>query len=282
VSSAAIRQIEPIQLSVCRITTFHDTTALLHATGFFYGLPAGRMALVTNWHVFSGRRADNPAFTLDGSGAIPNRIVIRPITVTQNSNGQILSQEVTIGLYDVNGRADWLQHSTHGHLADVAVIGLGDMMSPYQIEGINNVANAYDMSIALGDHVFILGYPHGFSYFIDTPIWKHGVIASEPQLETVDARGRIVIDATTRSGMSGSPVIKRSEIGYVNLDGSVVTRPRAARLIGVYASRPALADPNEDVSQALPAAEIGFVYKSGLIEDVIVRGVRAPDYGTLP
>jgi hypothetical protein len=59
------------------------------------------------------------------------------------------------------------------------------------------------MAIEIGNEVFILGYPLGFTHFVNTPIWKRGSIASEPHIETAETKFRVVIDATTRGGMSG-------------------------------------------------------------------------------
>jgi hypothetical protein len=67
------------------------------------------------------------------------------------------------------------------------------------------------MAIQIGNPIFILGYPLGFSHFINTPIWKRGSITSEPHIETAESGLKVVIDATTRQGMSGAPVIMREK-----------------------------------------------------------------------
>src|SRR5271166_3805241 len=87
------------------------------------------------------------------------------------------------------------------------------------------------MAIQIGNQVFILGYPLGFQHFIETPIWKSGVIASEPNLETPESRNRVVIDATTRQGMSGSPVIMRQKTHYLSERGNIIRHPNATRFI---------------------------------------------------
>ena len=59
------------------------------------------------------------------------------------------------------------------------------------------------MAIETGGSIFILGYPLGFSHFIDTPIWKSGCIAFATSSRTVEetalSAAGVVIDATTRA-----------------------------------------------------------------------------------
>jgi hypothetical protein len=198
-------------------------------------------------------------------------------TSALTTQGTIGFQQQTINLYQ-DHTAAWYQHTLQQNKIDVAVINCGTQLSAFRIFHVNEEASAYDMAITIGAEVFLLGYPLGFSHFIETPIWKRGAIASEPHLEGPTARGRIVVDATTRSGMSGSPVIMRANTHYVAESGEVKCSPHASRLIGVYASRPMFQgkEPRDTF------AEIGYVYKSGYIEEIIKNGSRAPDYGMLP
>jgi hypothetical protein len=161
---------------------------------------------------------------------------------------------------------------------DVALINLGQLLSDTGISHVNEITTATDMAITIGADVFILGYPLGFSHFIDTPIWKRGSIASEPHLEAPNTQNRIIVDATARKGMSGSPVIMRAATHYLSEDGQIKCSPRAARLIGVFSSRPQFQA--EEPTDTF--AEIGYVYKSGCIHGIIVSGTQAPEYGMLP
>src|SRR5690242_7246944 len=54
--------------------------------------------------------------------------------------------------------------------------------------------------------LFVIGYPQNTENFY--PIWKSGTIASEPNLMPLGIPF-FYIDATTRKGMSGSPVVFR-------------------------------------------------------------------------
>jgi hypothetical protein len=279
--------LDPLQLSVCRLTLYRDDVSVMVATGFFYQLFADGVphkSLVTNWHVLSGRNSDVPKNVLHSQDAIPNRLAIKLVLPERpETPGAVLSQEFVISLFDDDGHALWMEHPTFGHLVDVAVVKIGNLLDHAQIRGVNIVADAYDMAVGIGDPVAILGYPQGYAEFMDTPIWKRGAIASEPTLEAVNSRKRILIDATTRSGMSGSPVIVRAQTHYVAEDGTILERARASRLIGVYASRPNFQkEGTRGDSGLVPNAEIGYVYKSSVIDEIIIGNKRAPDYGCIP
>jgi hypothetical protein len=183
---------------------------------FSYGAPC-RMAslnfwLVTNWHVLSGRNINPPHAALHSQACIPNRLRVKLILKSDQPEyatvgpGQLLQKEIFIDLYDSSGAALWFQHPEKSAF-DVGVLNLQPIVQHFEMRGINQLALRYDMAIEIGNQVFILGYPLGFQHFMETPIWKSGVIASEPHLETTETRNRVVVDATTRQGMSGSPVI---------------------------------------------------------------------------
>jgi hypothetical protein len=137
------------------------------------------------------------------------------------------------------------------------------------------------MVIQLGNGVFILGYPLGFSHFANTPIWKRGTIASEPHSEVLGTMNRVVIDATTRQGMSGSPVIMRENTHYIAEDGQVKCKINATRFLGIYSSRPDIISAPGLIEEDR-RAEIGFFYKAGCIYETIMGGARGMNYGELP
>jgi hypothetical protein len=174
----------------------------------------------------------------------------------------------------------WYQHPTK-NLQDVAVLNASVIVDRIHLVGVNEIAKTSDMAIQIGNPVLILGYPLGFSHFADTPIWKRGSIASEPHMETAESQGRVVIDATTRQGMSGSPVFMREKTHYLAENGEIKRCANATRFIGIYASRP-----NIPVSELLidedRRAEIGYFYKSGAIDETIRKGVRGPNLGECP
>jgi hypothetical protein len=279
-----IKSVDILSLCVVPITSLLNDVELSKATAFFYsgnldGTPV--LLLVSNWHVFSGRHIECPNKALMENGSIPNRIKIE---VMKRLPGNIVELHHQFAdLYDADGAAIWRQHRLKNNI-DVGVLNLGQALSGFAVEGINARANQYDMKIDIGNDVFILGYPLGFSHFIKMAIWKRGSIASEPHLETPESKHRIVIDATTRNGMSGSPVIMREKTHYVSEGGQIKQHVNASRLLGVYSSRPIfnVADTSSIDGVGDTRAELGYVYKSGLIEQTISEGIPGPDYGHLP
>jgi hypothetical protein len=289
-------QIDPLNFTTVRIGPFFNDLKLGDATGFFfYGLLEGKpnLWLVTNWHVLSGRNALDPTIVLHRQGSVPNRLrlslILRPGQPEYNQPlydppPQLLNQQQTSELYENNGSASWYQHPIK-NVCDVGVLNARPFVERFLIHGINQIAEQNDMAIQQGNAVFILGYPLGFSHFIDTPIWKSGCIASEPHLETVEETaiggGRVIIDATTRQGMSGAPVIMREKTHYLAENGEIIQHANATRWIGIYASRPniligaALSDEDR-------RPEIGYFYKSGAVQKTITDGIRGPNFGELP
>jgi hypothetical protein len=99
--------------------------------------------------------------------------------------------------------------------------------------------------------------------------------------ETATFGGRIVVDATTREGMSGSPVIMREKTHYLTEKGEIRPQVNATRWIGVYASRPNLTAGGDLLGKGRDA-EIGYVYKSGSVYKVIKDGIKGSHFGELP
>jgi hypothetical protein len=111
---------DPLNFATVRLQTFYKGTLLGNATGFFYfGYIADRpnFWLITNWHVLAGRKADNPGTTLSANHSIPDQLRLTAILNFDQPEyqppveGQILTQEQTIELYDTSGAAQWYQHN---------------------------------------------------------------------------------------------------------------------------------------------------------------------------
>jgi len=214
-----IADTDPLNFSTVKLETYFNDTKLGDATGFFVylhhnGTPTHR--LVTNWHVLTGRNAENPETVLHRQGAIPNRLrmslTLRPGQPEYEGHpNKQLMQEVFIGLFNAQEEAEWAQHVEKNRF-DVAVVSPpAASIARYYIVGVNEVPQQNDMSIEIGNEVFVLGFPLGFTHLTTMPIWKRGSIATDPNLETPETGPKVVIDATTRGGMSGAPVIMRTK-----------------------------------------------------------------------
>jgi len=282
-----MQTIDPLNYCVVKIQSYFNEEKVAKATGFFYSGTVDSkhtLWLVTNWHVLAGRNASKPEIVLHSHGAIPNRIQLQvPSRIGGDGevhDRELVFYEIFVELFDSNGLAMWHQHPSK-HEVDIGVVNLGQALDGHLVRGINEVCSEHDMAVEIGNEVFILGYPLGFSHFANTPIWKRGSIASEPHAETAESRNRIVIDATTRKGMSGSPVVMRSKTHYVTESGQIVQKANGSRFIGVYASRPApeREPTNDEIEAGFLGHEIGYVFKSGCLVEVITRAVRGPQFG---
>jgi hypothetical protein len=113
-----------------------------------------------------------------------------------------------------------------------------------------------DLEIAPSEPLSIIGFPLGLSSGGMFPIWKTGHVASDMD---VDYGGLPVflVDATTKHGMSGSPVIAR-RIGMSRRPGTIVIGGGTVqRFLGVYSGR---------ISEE---SDIGMVWKPVTLRDIL-------------
>jgi hypothetical protein len=97
-----------------------------------------------------------------------------------------------------------------------------------------------------------------------TAIWVRGTIASEPGID-YDDLPRFLVDARTRVGQSGSPVIRVSVDGLTpTVDwGVAIYNGPVMRLVGVYSGR---------INQE---SDLGYVWRVGVINDILTGSKRA-------
>jgi hypothetical protein len=84
-------------------------------------------------------------------------------------------------------------------------------------------------------------------------LWKTGHIASEPESDFM-GKPVVIVDATTRPGMSGSPVIVRE----FAIDGIHVA---SNRFVGIYTGRIGLNDGRDSA--------LGEVFKPKVIHEIM-------------
>ena len=86
--------------------------------------------------------------------------------------------------------------------------------------------------------VSIIGYPGGLKGRGNFPLWKTGHIVSEPDLD-YNGEPVFLIDATTRGGMSGSPVILRLKGGSRKRSGDrmIASTGYSTLFLGVYSGQ---------------------------------------------
>ena len=149
----------------------------------------------------------------------------------------------------------WLEHVHPEWKVDVVAI-------PFEL---GNDVVTYDLDLGLADKdlmvypsesVSIIGFPQGFATAGKLPIWKTGNVASDIDIDW-NGKPIFLIDATTKSGMSGLPVIAKRVCIYQTLHGNQIGNTE--KFLGVYSGR--MTD-DYDV-------EVGIVWKPRVIREIL-------------
>jgi Trypsin-like peptidase domain len=231
-----------------------DGLAIATGTGFLRRRGA-ELFLVTAWHNLSGREPDTlkPKHT---HGAVPNYVTIE---------GYCFNQRLPLYYNDDPhddrscSRRFW-QHPD-GPEVDVAVLKIpaGPAKGWPVDESFFDPNQNEQLQLWVTQSCIVVGFPQGL---VDRsqpnhvlPIYKGAQIASEPY---IDFQGKplVIIDATTRPGMSGSPVFVPAPSHGIQLAGN--------RFLGIYTGR--LRDNPQCEDSAL-----GMVFRPRVITKIFER-----------
>jgi hypothetical protein len=243
--------IDPLSASSLKIEAVTITGITLSTATGFVITHNNQYFLVTNWHVVSGRNT----FTnqvMHSSIATPELLHVYCHSALGLGNWNV----VRIHLYKKSGAQNWLEHP-FGRSVDIVLIKLHPA-DDLQLYSLNLNLSETDIVPTPAMSVSIIGYPYGLSTEGLWPIWKTGHIASDPELD-YNGHPAFLIDATTRGGMSGSPVIIRMSSGYNNSAGTHVIGEYKTKFLGVYSGRI-----HEDL-------EIGLVWRTQLIYEILTN-----------
>jgi hypothetical protein len=232
------------------IETFFNEVKLAQATGFIVNKD-DTSYLITNFHILAGR----DPLTLDPihpSCGIPNFVKILHHYGTNFGNWKFFSYP----LKDADDKPLWIEHPSINHVDLVAL--------PIKSQDANIKILPFNLSLANADliptpamPICVIGYPMGIASGGAWPIWKTGHIATDPDLD-YDSRPSFLIDATTREGMSGSPVVIRLNGGFNTRSGNMILAGGfTTKFLGVYSGRI-----NDD-------AEIGRVWRPHLVNEIL-------------
>jgi Trypsin-like peptidase domain len=211
----------------------------------------GKKFLITNWHVVSGRNSETGEI-LSQMGALPDELVIRHHSLAGLGSWVFRVQP----LQTPTGSNAWNEHP-RGRAVDVVALPLDTQIPDTQFYPLSLDLADFDMLVQVAMPVSIIGFPFGLAAGGAWPIWKTGHIASDPDLD-YDGRPAFLIDATTREGMSGSPVILRQYGGYATSKASMaIGGGPGTRFLGVYSGR------------IHDQAEIGRVWRPSVIRDIL-------------
>ncbi len=237
-----------------------EATELAKCTSFFYELD-GSLYLVSNWHCLSGRDVQT-GYPISKHSGIPDRIALYTI-----KDGKTIVRKWCEFFLQKDEKALWFEHPSHGKNVDVGVLPV-NLPDGFRAIPVNKLEFT-EMALEVSHDLFILGYPLGLQDLHGLPIWKRATIASEPGLPTP----AFFVDTATRSGMSGSPVIHRYR-GFFKQDWNEPTlQPtdwfgEGSQFVGVYSGR---------LGQGEEKAQLGIVWKSAMIDEIISGGVF-PEY----
>ncbi|MBO1081743.1 S1 family peptidase [Roseomonas haemaphysalidis] len=257
--------VHPISASIVMIEMIaelsdHSEISLGTGTGFLEDFE-GKKYLVTNWHCVTGRDplSGQPRAT---DGVIPNKFKIRFHKIKENS---IDVGNPIIGVFDLD--EPWIMHPA-GQDIDIAAVEIPNDWDFIKYS-IRSVVGAFDPMLAVGDEVFIIGFPLSMGPSGSLPLWKRGSVASEP---AVPAFGQpcYLVDSASRPGMSGSPILGRiiSAKDYPNLPGNgpvtkdtLISYTPTWSFLGIYSGRIGVKD--------LFEAQIGKVWRPETIQEML-------------
>jgi len=243
--------IDPLSTSSLFLELRVRDNPLSNATGFI--VKNGDLSyLITNWHVLSGRSSQSNQIN-SPTGAVPDSVRIA-------HHGTMLGTWTFVDepILNDDGHPLWVEHP-RGREIDVVALPITQVPDQITLHPFDLSLSDTDMIPQVAMPVSIIGFPLGLAVAGAFPIWKTGHIASDPD---IDYQGipAFIIDATTRGGMSGSPVVLRMSGGFLTREGHMImaSGPRT-RFLGVYSGRIHI------------DSEIGIVWRPFLIQEILGR-----------
>lgn len=168
-------------------------------------------------------------------------------------------------LIDSTGAPRWFEHPRFGRRVDAVVLPLAITSGiSFMTYSLDDGSSGVPVLIAdVPDPVSIIGFPFGETAAGQIAIWVRGSIATD--MET-DYGGLpcFLVDARTRQGQSGSPVIVyKGESGTGRMsDGSITSGSGImSNLLGVYSGR------------INAGSDLGQVWKTAAVIEILENGV---------
>ncbi|MBN1363565.1 MAG: trypsin-like peptidase domain-containing protein [Syntrophaceae bacterium] len=240
--------IDPLSVTSLHVEVFTGGTRISSATGFTIERN-GSQYLVTNWHVVTGINPDTNEI-LSKNTNIPDEL-----RVWMHIDPLGTWQQVRIPLLDSSSRELFLVNSG-GQSTDVVIVPLSNLSAQIKVYPFDLSLSEIDMIPEVAMPVSIIGFPQGMSAEGKFPIWKTGHLASEYDINYA-GKPTFLVDATTRSGMSGSPVVMKMNGGYKNKNGNyIISGGVKTRFLGIYSGRI-----HKDI-------EVGKVWKPIVLEQI--------------
>lgn len=257
-----------------------DTDLVLSTgTAFLYNFN-DKIYLITNWHNVTGK---NPLTnkTLSSNSSLPHslNLFFHNSVILENGDSAVTWEKVLrLALYekeDEEYSPIWFEHPEHGSKVDVIAISFDETIQSLKDQGIAVIpVNSHDLDlvdfhILTGMDAFLLGYPLGLVGGGQLPIWKRGSVASEFIVD-IDKLPKYFIDtATTKTGMSGSPVFIKSHgftmpIGKTEMKDMIMSA--CFRFGGIYSGRTQIQQDQENIYP-----DLAIVWKESAIIEILEK-----------
>lgn len=241
--------IDPLSVVPLFLDAQKDGTSLGAGSGFVVH-HGGQPYLITNWHVVTGRRPETGQ-PIDARAADPDRLIIWHHVAGPLGSWRVRDESLFEGR---SGRPRWREHP-RARQVDVVAVPLSSVVD-VQLYPLDLALAREDIVVRPGEAVSIIGFPLGMSSAGKFPIWKTGHVASDVDLD-YEGKPVFLVDATTKPGMSGSPVVAR-RIGQIPRTSGLHLGGEATRFLGVYSGR------------IHELADVGMVWKSGVLDEIFV------------
>src|SRR6266853_744029 len=248
-----ITQAHSFTRSAVLLTMAYEGTELATGSGVIARDSYGSLYLITAWHNLSGKRPGSGS-PISDKGGIPNQLRV------EGSNVQFATS-LYAGKNDPN--TDKALFATHpsGSIVDATVfrVAAGTRVDYPLDRSFLMPRYNEELPLYVGQTCYVLGFPEGLIHRpfekATFPIWKTGNIASEPLFD-FDGQPKLLIDATTRRGMSGAMV--------------VVSEKGRKRFVGIYSGRYKQAESGDNPDpNPYFTAELGWVFRSEVVSELI-------------
>lgn len=223
-----------------------------------------RLVLVTNRHVVRARNNFTNANTAK-SGAWPDEITVWHHDANAQAGG-LAWVSTFLPIRNPDGSPTWWRHPNP--LVDIVAIPF----NPHprvRIDPVDVDKPGVDVDLHVAKDVFAIGFPFGIASGVNLPIWTRATIAAEPgttlSIDGHDNLPGLLIDARTRPGQSGSPVVWHSADGLVSGGGGISFHDGpTSRLVGIYSGR--ISD-ESDLGIVWPLEQLVELLKAEQVEE---------------
>lgn len=214
---------------------------------------SGAPFLISNYHVIAGRDP-NTGQSRHRTAATPDTMLIRHLREGPHLTWEDKPEPVV----DVGGNALWFEHPILGRKVDVVALPLRNL-GDVQLVPYDHDEGGPRLKVTPTSDLSVVGFPFGLTGGAGLAIWTRAFVASEPAVD-FDGEPVFLVDARTRPGQSGSPVIAYDPGGgFVQYtDGnSSIGGASVVNLLGVYSGRI-----NEQ-------SDLGKVWKTRVIGEIL-------------